>query len=191
MLSLAAPTDRHWLDAALADLPTLLVDHAHCEKKAASSAIALIFRHADVDVLLRPLSALAREELVHFEQVLDVLRERGFPFRHLEPSPYAGRLLEARRREEPQRLLDTLLCRALIEARSCERMRLLAESLPDAALARFYHGLLASEARHFALHTDLARRLFPTEEVASRLTELARHEAAVLARSEGGARMHD
>lgn len=191
MLSLAAPSDPAWLERALASLPVLLVDHAHCEKKAASTAVSLLFRHPDEPRLQVPLARLAREELEHFELVLAELSRRGIPFRHLEPSPYAARLHEAVRREEPERLLDTLLCCALIEARSCERMRLLAEALPDAELAAFYRALLASEARHFSTYADLARDLFPDHVVPSRLAELARHEADVLARSEGGARMHD
>lgn len=193
MLSLASPTRESWVGEALDDLPTLLIDHAHCEKKAASSALALLFRHADVEPLLRPLSALAREELEHFELVLDELRRRGIAFRHMEPAPYAGRLLAGCRRDEPERLLDTLLCCALIEARSCERMKLVAErtKLEDPGLSRFYSDLLASEARHFTTYTDLARELFPHEDVPARLAELARHEADALARSHHGARMHD
>lgn len=193
MLSLTSSTRESWAGEALDDLSTLLIDHAHCEKKAASTAMSLLFRHADVEPLLRPLSALAREELEHFELVLDELARRGIPFRHLEPSPYAAGLLEAARREEPDRLLDTLLCCALIEARSCERMKLIAERAAedDPVLSRFYRDLLASEARHFTTYTDLARELFGDDAASARLEELAEHEAEVLARSTWGARMHD
>jgi tRNA 2-(methylsulfanyl)-N6-isopentenyladenosine37 hydroxylase len=192
MLHLAAPTRPEWATEALLHLPTVLMDHAHCEKKAASTAINLIFRYVDRTELVAPLSALAREELLHFEQVLELLAARGMPFGRLEPSPYAGRLMAAARKEEPHRLLDTLLCCALIEARSTERMMLLGEVLRpvDPELADLYDGLLKSEARHFATYVDLARRLYPADEVSTRLTELAAHEARVLESPGAEPRLH-
>jgi tRNA-(ms[2]io[6]A)-hydroxylase len=182
MLSLSSETDPRWLPAALADLPTILLDHAHCEKKAASSAMGLIFRYQERPALMRPLSELAREELRHFETVLEMIRGRGRDFERQVPSPYAARLMAAVRKPEPHRLLDTLIGCALIEARSCERMRLLAEALEDEELARLYRGLLASEARHHTTYLDLARRCFPEEEVRERLAALSAHEGAVIAR---------
>ena len=113
----------------------MLVDHAHCEKKAASTAMGLIFKHQDRPKLCAALSALAREELEHFEQCLTLLERRGIPFDRLTPSPYAKRLHAACRSPEPQRSVDVLLCCALIEARSCERMKILSETLPDVELA--------------------------------------------------------
>src|SRR5947207_3219211 len=126
MLGLAAPTDPAWAERAIAGLPTVLLDHAHCEKKAASTAVGLIFRYPDKTALIAPLSRLAREELGHFEEVLALLARRGIAYGRLEPSPYAGSLMAIVRDREPLRLLDTLLCCALIEARSCERMQILA-----------------------------------------------------------------
>lgn len=190
MLNLAAPTRPDWLDEALDHVDTILIDHAHCEKKAASTALNLIFRYVEEPALLAPLSALAREELEHFELVLGVLRARGIPFRRLEPSPYAARLMEAVRRGEPGRLLDTLLCCSLIEARSCERMKLFADGLPDAELAALYRSLLASEARHHHGYVDLAAGLFDRDVVRARLAELAVHEAEVLTRPSPDVRMH-
>lgn len=190
MLSLAAPTDPGWTERALARLDEILVDHAHCEKKAASTALALLFRYPDRAALLAPLSRLAREELVHFEQVLALLAERGVRFGHQRPSPYAGRLLAAARPREPERLLDLLLCSALIEARSCERFRLLADAVPDPALAEFYRGLLASEARHHGVYVELAREVADAETVRARLCELARHEAALFEEMPLLARLH-
>lgn len=189
MLHLAADTHPDWLAAALGDVGLLLLDHAHCERKAASTAISLTYRYGDDAGLMAPLSALAREELAHFELVLGHLEARGLSFRRLEPAPYAARLLAAARKPEPDRLVDTLLCCALIEARSCERMKLLAEALPEPALAALYRGLLASEARHHMTYVDLALARAPAEAVWPRLAELAAHEAAVL---EGGGplRMH-
>ena len=189
MLDLAAPTPRAWVDQALADMDTILIDHAHCEKKAASTAIGLLFRYADDVGLMAPLSALAREELDHFEQVLTLLAQRGVPFGKLVASPYAGRLYEHVRRDEPNRLLDTLLASALIEARSCERMKLLADNLADPVLAAFYTGLLACEARHFHGYVELAGQRFDRDVVRKRLHELADAEAAVL-REPSELRMH-
>jgi len=193
MLNLASQTDPAWVERALADLDVILLDHAHCEKKAASTAINLIFRHGDRAELMRPLSELAREELEHFELMIDVLEKRGTPIRRLTPSPYAARLMEAVRSEEPWKLLDTLLCCALIEARSCERMQILAEHLEDPDLARLYRGLLASEARHHQGYVDLAIRLAiaPPADVRKRLTELAQHEAAVIASAPREPRLHN
>ncbi len=189
MLGLAAPTDRAWLRGALADLDELLVDHAHCEKKAASTALSLLFRYPERRPLLAPLSALAREELTHFEMVLGHLDARGVPLRHQVPSPYAGALMAAVRSHEPARLLDTLLCSALIEARSCERMRLLAAAVPS-PLAALYERLLASEARHHAVYVELALAVAPEGVVKPRLRELAAHEARVLAAAPAMARLH-
>ena len=197
MLNLHTPTRDDWADEALSALEEVLIDHAHCEKKAASTAINLIFRYADQLSLLTPLSALAREELAHFEMVLSLLAKRGLSFRRLEPAPYAARLMAAVRKPEPHRLLDTLLCCALIEARSCERMQLLRDALADAhqvhahqELSTFYGSLLASEARHYASYVELALGLFPADEVHPRLQELAEHEASVLAGPSGAVRMH-
>lgn len=193
MLALAAPTDPSWFDRASAHLDVILLDHAHCEKKAASTAINLIFRYQDRPALMAPLSALAREELAHFEEVLAVLARRGIAFRRLDPSPYAAELMSVVRDREPARLLDTLLSCALIEARSCERMQILADRLADPELARLYRGLLVSEARHHATYLDLARGvgLFAEDEIRARLAEIAAHEAAVIARSPLEPRMHN
>src|SRR2546425_12832657 len=123
MLSLASTSDRAWVQRACANLDEILLDHAHCEKKAASTAVSLLFKYAERRELLAPLARLAREELGHFEEVLGHLAARGIAMRHQRPSPYAGDLMRAIRAREPDRLVDTLLCAALIETRSCERMR--------------------------------------------------------------------
>jgi tRNA-(ms[2]io[6]A)-hydroxylase len=190
MLNLAAPTDPAWTRRALADLPELLLDHAHCEKKAAGMAVQLLFRYPQHACLLVPLSRLARDELGHFEQVLALMQARGQAFRRQRPSPYAGRLKQQVRDEEPERLIDTLLCCALIEARSCERMQLLAEALEDPQLAAFYRGLLASEARHHGIYVELAGEISPREDVRARLAQLALREAAILAEAPEWCRMH-
>ena len=193
MLTLASATDPAWADRALAHLDVILLDHAHCEKKAASTAINLIFRYQDRPALMAPLSALAREELAHFEEVLAVMERRGIAFGRLDPSPYAASLMSIVRSHEPQRLLDTLLCCALIEARSCERMQILAERLDDEELAKLYRGLLAAEARHHQAYIDLARDvgMFEDDEIRARLGEIAAHEAAVIARAPHEPRLHN
>ena len=192
MLRLQSNTSPRWVEQALNHLDVLLIDHAHCEKKAASTAINLIFRYPEHSVLLAPLSALAREELEHFELVLDVIRNRGDEYRRLKPSAYAGKLISAVRRQEPYKLLDMMICCALIEARSCERMKLLSEALTevDSELSELYHGLLASEARHHSLYLDLATQIFDPDEVWARLHELALHESEILAVPDDELRMH-
>jgi tRNA-(ms[2]io[6]A)-hydroxylase len=190
MLSLAAPTDPSWTERVLADLDELLLDHTHCEKKAAGMAMRLIFQYPDRLFLLTPLAALARDELRHFEQMLGVLESRGIDFRRQRPSPYAGRLKQHIRSEEPGRLVDTLLCCALIEARSCERMQLLAAAIRDPELAKLYDGLLASEARHHGVYLDLASQVAEPESVRPRLAELAQREAEILSESSNLSRMH-
>lgn len=190
MLHLVSTTGGAWLARALEHLDEILVDHAHCEKKAASTALSLLFRYPERTGLLAPIARLAREELRHFEQVLDVLQERGIQLARQRPSPYAAELLAVVRPDEPARLLDTLLCMALIEARSCERLQLLAESVSDARLAAFLAGLLASEARHHRTYVRLAEAVAPAAEVRDRLATLARHEADVLARAPAWPRLH-
>ena len=190
MLNLATASDGAWLARAIANVDEILVDHAHCEKKAASTAVSLLFRYPEETALCTALSRLAREELAHFEEVVDHLRARGQTLRRQVPSPYAAALLAAVRQPEPERLCDTLLCLGLIEARSCERLQLLAEAVDDAALAALYRGLVASEARHHRTYVELAMTVVPAEEVRARLRALAVHEAAVLAAAPPLPRLH-
>jgi tRNA 2-(methylsulfanyl)-N6-isopentenyladenosine37 hydroxylase len=197
MLNLAAPTAPDWAERALRHLPEILLDHAHCEKKAASTAVGLLFRYPEHGALLVPLTRLAREELGHFEEVLGHLAERGVRFDRQLPSPYAGELCRVIRTSEPRKVIDTLLCCALIEARSCERMKLLCEALEargdEPVLARLYRGLLAAEARHHQSYVDLALSLglLPEAQVRARLLEIARHEAQVIAAAPREPRLHN
>jgi len=190
MLNLAAPTDPAWTARALAHLDEVLLDHAHCEKKAAGTAVQLLFRYPEHRFLQEPLSRLAREELVHFEEVMRRLEARGVAFGRQRPSPYAGRLRKSLRTSEPERLIDTLLCCSLIEARSCERFKLLAEAVEEPELAFFWGGLLDSEARHHQIYVELACRLASEPEVRGRLAELAEREAAILSDAPPLPRMH-
>jgi tRNA-(ms[2]io[6]A)-hydroxylase len=190
MSILAAATDSEWTHSALAELDEVLIDHAHCEKKAAGMAVRLIFRYPEHGFLLAPLSRLAREELQHFEQVLGLLERRGLAMKFQRPSPYAGLLRRDLRTHEPARLIDTLLCCALIEVRSCERFELLAESVDDSELAALWKGLVAAEARHHRVYVELACRLAEESEVRSRLAELARREAEIVSEASFLPRMH-
>jgi tRNA 2-(methylsulfanyl)-N6-isopentenyladenosine37 hydroxylase len=191
MLRLAVATDRAWGRFAAAHLDEVLLDHAHCEKKAAGAAVTLLFRYPQHAALQAPLAELAREELVHFETVLRELGRRGLRFARQRPAPYAGRLHAFVRRDEPGRLLDLLLCSAAIEARSCERLGLLAEAVADPALCALYRGLLAAEARHHRLYVELAESLFERSAVHARLDEVLAHEARSVAEAPAAlARLH-
>lgn len=191
MLNLAADTDPRWVEQAVADLGELLLDHAHCERKAAGLAVRLMFRYPDLGYLHEPLSRLAREELAHYEEVLRVIEARGEVIRRQKPSAYAGRLMKEIRSHEPERLIDTLLVAAIIEARSCERFKLLAAAVEDANLAKLYSGLLASEARHHNVYFDLAARAAGGGDIArGRLLELSALEAQILSAPAAGVRMH-
>lgn len=151
-------TPDRWIEAAVKpeNLCLLLTDHAHCEKKAASTAMTLMFRYVDRPDLLNKMSRLAREELIHFEQVLAIMQERGMVYDHLSSSRYAAGLRKHVRTSEPGRLIDVLIIGALIEARSCERFAKLAPFLDD-QLAKFYRSLLKSESRHYQDYLHLAR----------------------------------
>ena len=180
---LRCDTPAEWVEAAAdaANLPTLLVDHANCEKKAASTALQLMNRYVEHPKLLNKMSRLAREELLHFEQVLAIIEERGLAYPQLTASRYAAGLREQVAKDEPLRLVDTLLVGAIIEARSCERFAALLPVL-DEQLARFYRSLLRSESRHFMDYLALARELVPGVAVEERLAPLlARERELVLA----------
>jgi len=150
-------TPQAWIDNALANQGLLLIDHAHCEKKAASTALSLMYRYVDNPDLLHKMSRLAREELRHFEQVLALMTARGISYGHLTPARYAAGLRAAVRSTEPGRLVDLLVIGAIIEARSCERFAALAPYL-DTELSNFYNGLLKSEARHYRDYLALAEQ---------------------------------
>lgn len=178
---LKQPTKPEWVELALANLNTILLDHSHCERKAAGVAINLMFRYPSYTKLVRSLTAIAREELEHFEQVNQILESRGIALAPLPAPPYGANLNALIRRDEPARLLDTLLVCALIEARSHERLGLLAAHCPDTELAKFYRALMASEARHYGTYWLLANTYCDAQTVAERLEELALAESKILA----------
>ena len=185
---LLAPTPPAWMEAAAGRWRELLNDHAQCEKKAASSALALMFTYPEDRRLSALLSRLAREELRHFEQVERLMSQLEVPFERQRPGRYASGLRAQLRTADPGRKLDLLLAGALIEARSCERFRLLAPRLP-AEVAGFYAQLARSEARHFEAYLELAREVAPSQWQA-RLRELAAHEAQLATAPDEQLRFH-
>ncbi len=178
---LDTPTPDEWLDLAVERLPEMLLDHANCELKAASTALGFLYRYPDRSALAQRMSRLAREELRHFEQVRSIMDDMEIPFERLTASRYAGALRDAARHDEPHKLLDLLLTGALIEARSCERFAKIAPRLPE-KLGRFYAGLLASEARHFEHYIAFAKSECDVTdaEIEQRLQELKKIEAALI-----------
>ena len=153
---LTARTPDAWFVAAPAHLPELLIDHANCEKKAASTALSMMYRYVEHPELLRKMSSLAREELRHFEQVLDLMADQGVVYEQITSARYAQGLHAEVSKSEPKRLVDLLICGAVVEARSCERFAGLTQVLPD-NVAGLYASLLNSEARHFQDYLQLAK----------------------------------
>ncbi|PHS47173.1 tRNA-(ms[2]io[6]A)-hydroxylase [Marinobacter flavimaris] len=171
-------TPQQWIDNALANQDLMLIDHAHCEKKAASTALSLMYRYVDNTDLLNKMSRLAREELRHFEQVLAIIKKRGVDYCHLTPARYAAGLRQEVRSEDPGRLVDVLIVGAIIEARSCERFAALAPFL-DEKLADFYTSLLKSEARHYQDYLTLAEQA-AGEPIAARAEDFLALERALI-----------
>ena len=192
MLRLAGETRKTWIGEAMNNLSDVLLDHAHCEKKAASTAVSFIFRYPEYAHIIRPLSELAREELRHFEQVLTFMERRGVEFVRQIPSEYAKNLMKHCRKDEPERMLDLMICASLIEARSCERMSILATALveTDPKLAQFYRGLLACEARHHQIYIDMLQEIYEKDVIANRLEYLAQKEQDLVDRVGPLVRMH-
>jgi len=188
---LDTPTPDAWLEKASKHLPEMLLDHANCELKAASTALGFLYRYPERTALAQRMSRLAREELRHFEQVRSIMDDMEIPFERLSASRYASGLREAVRPQEPDKLLDLLLIGALIEARSCERFAKIAPRLPE-KLGRFYGGLLASEARHFEHYIAFAKSECGVDdaEIETRLVELKAIEASLVTEPDDEFRFH-
>ena len=188
---LSTPTPEAWLVEASGRLPEMLLDHANCELKAASTALGFLYRYPERTALAQRMSRLAREELRHFEQVRSIMDDMEIPFERLSASRYAGGLRGAVRQEEPYKLLDMLLIGALIEARSCERFAKIAPRLPE-RLGRFYGGLLASAARPFAHYVAFAKSECGVDEaeIDKRLEELKAIEASLICDPDDEFRFH-
>ena len=190
MLSLHSTTSPYWLARVHEHLDAVLIDHAHCEKKAAGTAMNLIFAYVDRVELARRMSEIVNEELAHFHLVLDLLAQRGVKFRRLPPSGYGRRLNELVRKDEPGKAIDRLLVAGLIEARSCERFALLRDGVADRQLGEFYGSLFESEARHHATYVQMAKLFAREDAVHRRLEELAALEAEIIASEPEPVRMH-
>ena len=188
---LNSETPDAWVNEACERVPELLLDHANCELKAASTALGFLYRYPDRAALAQRMSRLAREELRHFEQVRSIMQDMGIGFDRLSASRYAGKLRDAVRGPEPHKLMDLLLVGAIIEARSCERFAKIAPHLPP-KLGKFYAGLLASEARHFEHYIAFARSEGSVEddEFEARLEELKTVEAALIVEPDAQFRFH-
>jgi tRNA 2-(methylsulfanyl)-N6-isopentenyladenosine37 hydroxylase len=189
---LQAATPAAWAEAAARQWQLLLVDHANCEKKAASTALALMFAYPEDRALSLAMARLAREELRHFEQVQKLMQQLAVPMTRLAPGRYAGALRAQLAVSEPQRKRDLLLAGALIEARSCERFEVLAPLLPE-PLGCFYADLAESERRHAMLYVELAQAAAPAierEALCARLDELARVEARLVLDPDPELRFH-
>jgi tRNA 2-(methylsulfanyl)-N6-isopentenyladenosine37 hydroxylase len=190
MLSLASTSSTRWLAQVDSQLDEILIDHAHCEKKAAGTALNLIFAYVERTELCRELAEIVTEELEHFRMVLDLLERRGIRFRRLPPGGYGRKLNDLVRKLEPGKAVDRLLVAGLIEARSCERFDLLRQHTQEVELAAFYGSLFESEARHHSTYVRLAKLFVKGEIVDQRLVELATHEAEIIAAGDPLPRMH-
>jgi len=190
MLHLQSQTSDRWLKQVDESLDEILIDHAHCEKKAAGTALNLIFAYVEDAELCREMTLIVNEELEHFHMVLDLLNERGVKFRRLKPSSYGRQLNDLVRSGEPERGIDRLLVAGLIEARSCERFQALAAHVDDQKLSTFYQSLFESEARHHTTYTRLAKHFADENVVTARLDKLAAEEARIIDVGEELPRMH-
>ncbi|WP_459205358.1 tRNA-(ms[2]io[6]A)-hydroxylase [Pseudomonas sp. MLB6B] len=186
---LGCRTPDAWIEAALADQETLLIDHKNCEFKAASTALSLIAKYNGHLDLIHMMSRLAREELVHHEQVLRIMKRRGVELRPVSAGRYASGLRRAVRAHEPAKLVDTLVVGAFIEARSCERFAALVPHLDD-ELATFYHGLLKSEARHYQGYLKLAHHYGERSDIARVIEKVKEVEADLISSVDQEMRFH-
>lgn len=187
---LQQPTSEAWIEQAITHLDVILLDHSHCERKAAGVAMNLMFRYPSSAKLVRALTAIAQEELEHFELVNQWLDRRGIALAPLSAPPYAAGLKAQMRNQEPDRMLDSLLVSGLIEARSHERLGLLGQHCPEPELAKFYCSLMASEARHYGIYWTLATTYFDRDQVNQRLVELAIVESELLSNLHPEPRIH-
>ena len=187
---LSSLSSENWLELALSNPIEILIDHAHCERKAAGVAIQLMFRYPSEPDLAEFLSPIAREELEHFEKILVLLKDLGHSLKALKPPPYGAELAKCVRKEEPYRMLDSFLIAGLIEARSHERLSLLSLNSEHKSFKLLYESLLESEARHFGIYWKLAQTKFSRNETNKRLEELSNIESEILSQTFALPRIH-
>lgn len=193
MLGLKLPTDPRWVNLAEKDLDEILTDHAYCEQKAATSCISLIQMYPDKTELVKKVAPVVTEEWGHFRQVLHELEKRGLQLGYQRKDEYVNELLKFEKKggSREERLLEKLLICALIEARSCERFRLLSLNMREEDLREFYHKFMVSEAGHYVMFLELARTYFDEEKVKNRWQEYLEYEANIMEQMElRGDRMH-
>jgi len=192
MFRIRLRTDPHWAALALRDPEEILSDHAWCEQKAATTAISLVSQYSDYPELVTEMTALAQEELQHFARVLDMIRRRGLTLRPQRRDAYVNELMAWRTvgGSRKERLRDHLLVGAMIEARSCDRFRVLSENIPDVELRGFYRELMESEAGHYTVFIGLARRLTGRGETDTRWQELLDYEDEIILRYNAGKAIH-
>lgn len=184
-------TPKAWLEHAVEHLEVLLIDHAHCEKKAAATAVKLMFRYPERIDLLKKLSQLIREEILHFEQVLEFIEQQNIKYKPIKPSRYAASLHKFSDTNEPQRFIDSLIIGGIIEARSCERFHALIPYLKGSQpeLAKYYRFLLRSESRHFMDYIDLAKQ-YAKQPIEQRLEYFLQKERELIESPDSSFRFH-
>ncbi len=181
MLGLKLPTDPRWVNLVEENIPEILTDHAWCEQKAASNAISLVVNNPDKQEFVTEMLALAKEELEHFERVHQIIVERGYTLGRERKDSYVNELFKfIRKGDQDYALIDRLLFAAMIEARSCERFRVLSQNIKDEELAEFYHELMVSEAGHYTLFLKYARKFTKKVDVDQRWKEWLEFEAKVI-----------
>lgn len=193
MLGLQLPTDPRWVNLAEKTIDEILIDHAYCEQKAASSCISLIVSYPDKQKLVEVLTPVVAEEWEHFERVMEKMKERNIPFGKKRKDEYVEQLLLLRKKggSREQQLVEQLLINAIIEARSCERFKLLSQNINDDDLKKFYYELMISEAGHYVNFVELAKEYMPEDYVKKRLKELLEQEAQIIQNLDlRGDRMH-
>ena len=181
VMPLMSATDPAWVDIALSDFDAFLLDHAACERKASAVAMSFVAKYPDKSQLIEPMICLAREELAHFHEVYLLIAKRGLQLPPDTPDPYLKGLLQHVRHGRDEHFLDRLLVSAIVEARGCERFKLVSEALPDSELKDFYRGLARAEAGHFMIFIRIARHYFEQSMIDARLAEFLKKEAEVIA----------
>lgn len=192
MLGLQLPTDPRWAELARNDISELLTDHAWCEQKAASNAISMIVRHPQLNELVAALTQIAQEELEHFRQVVEKIHARGWELGPERKDHYVNELMQFVRKDggKDERLVDRLLFSAMIEARSCERFKLLTETVDDPELKEFYRELMISEAGHYTTFIGFARKYGGKVDVDQRWKQFLAFEAELIGKYSRSASMH-
>ena len=182
MLGLKLPTDPRWVNIVEKNVSEILTDHAYCEQKAASYAISLITKYPEITEIVDKMIALSREEMEHFQMVHDIIKKRGFDLGREKRDPYVHDLMSFIKRGGSYEmvLVDRLLIAAMIEARSCERFRVLAENIQDNELSRFYHDLMTSEARHYSMFIKLSKKYGKGVDVDKRWKEFLEKESEIM-----------